>query len=205
MSARTPRRHDLAVNEELRYVLLGALISVPLSVISPFITDWMKRRLATRSRSARTRRVAELELELAKLERWNRNRSLFHSYLISRLILAFVIENLVAIFTSAIGAGNSSIWATWRASNQQTESPLVLADWTNAATSALWFVSSIVMFRILFTAYKAYKSVTNIDSMRSVLESQIALLSNSKEPGAPATGSDAVTGPADERPYQDVR
>ncbi|MFF4938919.1 hypothetical protein [Micromonospora sp. NPDC000729] len=169
------------MNEELRYVLVGALISIPLSILSPFGTELVKQYAAKRSSAAKARRVVELKANLAKIEEWNANRSTFHTYLITRLVLVFLIENLVGALTSAIGASGNSIWATWRASDRLTEDQLVATDWAYAAAEALWFVGCIIMFRILYTAYRNYRKVRDIDETRRKVDSQITSFPGASE------------------------
>ncbi|MFD6565150.1 hypothetical protein [Micromonospora profundi] len=171
------------VNEELRYVLLGALISIPLSIVAPFGTELVKQYFARRNQAAKGRRIVELRAELARLENWNNDRSSFHTYLIARLVLALLVETLIAAITSAIGAGNNSIWANWRASDRYDASELVVTDWTSAAAEALWFIGCIAMFRLLYTAYRNYMKIRDIEGTRKRFESQIASLPDLVEPG----------------------
>lgn len=170
------------MNEELRYVLIGALISIPLSILAPLATDLLKQYAAKRSIAAKARRVVELKSDLAKIEEWNRNRSAFHTYLITRLVLVFLIENLIGALTSAIGASGNSIWATWRASDRLAEDQLIATDWAYAAAEALWFVGCIIMFRVLYAAYQKYRQVRDIDETRRKVESQISSFPDTSKP-----------------------
>ncbi|MEV1142472.1 hypothetical protein [Micromonospora sp. NPDC049799] len=155
------------MNTELRYVLLGALLSIPLSILSPFATEWIKQRLAHRSSKAGIRRHLELKRELERIESWHADKQAFSMYLVSRVVLVWLIESVASIVGNAVGAGNNSLWLVELASQgtlDRLRFPMYLGD---AISSTIWFVISVAIFTILYTAYRNYRNVRDIDRVRA--------------------------------------
>jgi hypothetical protein len=84
-------------------ILIGAAISIPVGVASPFGADWIKERLGLRSVRNARRRSRELKKELNLITGYRDDSQKLHTFLLGRLLAVVVLMVGQAFVDSSIG------------------------------------------------------------------------------------------------------
>jgi hypothetical protein len=94
------------------WFLLGALVSIPISVLSPFATRKVEQRRARRNKERAELRSKQLQEELARIRGFAQDRSLLTSYLVGQILLITVIIALGTLLSGLAFAAANIIGAT---------------------------------------------------------------------------------------------
>lgn len=168
--------------------LLGVLVSIPISILSPFITTKIQKRRARRSFAQSELRREALAKELAEAEQFNENSLKFIAFIGYRLLILNAFWLLIGIPGVAINFIVNAMLGIVSI----TQSPLVLDPWTNLLNvldAIIYVPLATLLFRYAYQGIRLARRVLDIESFRQQVTAELATLMH------PDVDSSTVTPP----------
>lgn len=99
------------MDEGFLWFLLGALVSIPISVFAPFATKKVEQQSARRNVDRAAVRGKQLADEFVKIRALAQDRSLLTSYLVGRILVITVISFVGTLFSGVCYSAGSMLYA----------------------------------------------------------------------------------------------
>jgi len=146
-------------------ILITAAVAVPISLFSPFGTEWLKKRRAVKSKSKAAIRDEELRHSLLQVESYKQDPHRLQEYLLGRLLLVSILWIGQEVVDYIIGIAVNFQYGA--ADLARSYAPLsTTAALTQAAESLIGTILLTVVLMIGIRSYRLYQHVRDYDKYR---------------------------------------
>ncbi|WP_440073813.1 hypothetical protein [Streptosporangium sp. OZ121] len=160
---------------DFTFFLLGALVSIPISILSPFITVKIQRWRARRSSIQSNIRRGILEKDLKEAEEYKKDPLKFIAFIGYRILVLNAIWLLIGI----PGFILSFIINAMLGINTITTIGLITDPWVNALNlldAVMYIPLATLLFRYSYQTVRVARRVMDIEKFRTQINAEVATL-----------------------------
>ena len=92
------------------WFLLGALVSVPISVFAPFLTQKYQQYRGTRNQHQARLRTRQLQAEFEQAQKMNEDAGLFASFLVGRILILTIVAAIGGLLSGLLYAAATTLY-----------------------------------------------------------------------------------------------
>jgi hypothetical protein len=161
---------------EFQYFILGLLVSIPVSILSPLATSRLQKYRAERDTKQSEIRQELLTRDYNEIKRYKENPIELVQYLAIRLLLINLIWVGQGALDYVFGLVANSSYSYYFLSGNQTIPVDEVGNTTNAIGSLVGVAILFYTFRLAFRTYRLVRKVMNFDTYQAEVQSELAVL-----------------------------
>jgi hypothetical protein len=159
------------------YFILGAIISIPIAVFAPFITNRVQQRQGERNSRQAERRRQQLAAERAVIQRFAENPSTFTHYLLSRVLFITLVTSFTGLLPTFINLVANGIGAYAETTHTYSLSGFFsIQQWLYTFGALFGIASAVIVIQLASRAIRMYKNVSNYDDYIERTDAEISRL-----------------------------
>lgn len=167
--------------EAFLYFIAGIIVSIPISIFSPFITDRIRQEISKRSIVQSKRLKVQLEHDLAQAAEWSSNPGLFTNFLLGRILLITLATAIVGLGTDVLSSLGGSVAFLGSAIPGDNSGLFATSNLISSIASLLSAVGTIVIVQLCSRAFRVFNRVRNLDKFKEATEARLRSLRNTSD------------------------
>jgi hypothetical protein len=158
------------------YFVLGLLISIPVAVLSPFLTQRLQQRLGERTSKQAARRRAQLTAERAIVEHFVSDQGEFTHFLLNRILLITLVTSFTALVPGLISTVAQGLTAYSQSNKIYSRLLYTAPQWLFTVAAFIGVISAIIVIQLAGRSIRMYRRVSDNENYFKFVDSELSRL-----------------------------